>query len=105
EHRLDVLAGAEGVGFEIGAGAGVVADVEAADVDFVLPLGLGVGDAEFGVDAVLAEVFNGELAGFRPLPAQVDLFFAEHSRPRGSGEDQTLTLAASVGCTLTRLPP
>ena len=58
EDGLDVLAGAERVGLEVRAGAGVVADLEPADGDRVLPAGLGVGDAVVGEDAVLAEVLD-----------------------------------------------
>src|SRR5207302_7370436 len=79
QHGLDVLAGAEGVGPVVGAGAGVVADLEAADGNLVLAAGGRVGDAVVGEDAVLAEVLDAELALAGALAADVDLLFAEHT--------------------------
>src|SRR5581483_7544752 len=67
------------------AGAGVVAEVEPADVDLVLPAGLRVGDPVVGEDAVLAQVLDLEVAGPGPLPADVDLFLAEHGSARRGG--------------------
>jgi hypothetical protein len=105
EDGLDVLAGAEGVGLEVGAGAGVVADLEAADTDLVLAAGGGVGDAVVAEDAVLAQVLDGKLLGAGALPAEVDLFFPQHggSFPRGPGSGDGFILpakrsAAEVGC-------
>src|SRR5262249_47649047 len=78
---LDVLAGAEGVGAKVGAGAGVVADLEAADADAVLAAGGRVAHLVVAEDAVAAEVLDAELALHRPPAAQVGLFFPEHVRP------------------------
>src|SRR5262249_27033923 len=81
EYALDVLTGAKRVGAEIGAGTAVVADLEAADADAVLPAGGGVADLVVAEDAVAAEVLDDELPLDRPLPPDIDLFFAEHAGP------------------------
>ena len=52
----------EGVGAEIGAGAAIVADLEAADADAILAAGRRVGDLIIAEDAVAADVLNAELA-------------------------------------------
>src|SRR5204863_8996926 len=85
EDGFDVLAGAQGVGAEVGALAGVVADVEAADADPVLPAGGRVGHLVVAEDAVAAQVLDLELLRGRPLAPDVNLLFAEHRaalRPR-----------------------
>src|SRR5262249_31005782 len=81
QDGLDVLAGAQGVGAEVGALAGVVADVEAADRNPVLPPRLGVADLVVAEDAVAAQVLDLEPLLGRPLPADVDRFLAQHSSP------------------------
>jgi hypothetical protein len=68
-----VLAGAQRVGGEVGAGAIVIAGVAAADVDAVGTLRLGVVDLEFGEDGVLTLVFQAEVLLPAELPAQLDL--------------------------------
>ena len=78
QDGFDVLAGAEGVRLEVRASAGVIAGVEPADGDGVLPLGLGVCNTVVGEDAVLPEVFDGQIGGAGALAAEVNLFFAEH---------------------------
>src|SRR5262245_44531029 len=73
QREFDVLAGPEGVGGEIAAGAKVVAQVLAADQDLVGALALGIADLELGEDLVLAEVLEAELLVAAELPAQLDL--------------------------------
>src|SRR5207237_1307627 len=73
EGELDVLAGAERVRGEVGAGAVVVAQAGAADVDAVGTLALRVGHLELGEDAVFAEVLQGEVLLAAELAAQLDL--------------------------------
>src|SRR5262249_47873370 len=68
-------------------GAGVVAGGEAADADAVLAAAGRVGHLVVAEDAITAEVLDAELALDGPLPADVDLFFAEHARPSEPGTD------------------
>ena len=70
----------QGVGAKIGAGAGIVADLEAADADAILAAGGRVGDLVIAEDAIAAEVLDAELPFHGALAADVDLFFAEHER-------------------------
>src|SRR5262249_9823427 len=81
EDGLDVLAGAQRVGAEVGALAGVVADVEAANGDLVAAARGRVGDLVVREDPVPAEVADGEVLLRGTAAAQVDLFFTKH---RGS---------------------
>ena len=76
EDGLDVLAGAERVGAEVGALASVVAGVEAPDGDAVLALGLGVGDLVVAEDAVAPQVLDAQPLLGGPLPPDVDLLLA-----------------------------
>src|SRR5205807_422985 len=73
EGELDVLAGAEGVGGEVGAGAVVVARPGAADLDAVAAPRLWVGDLELGEEAVAAEVLQAEVLLAPELAAQLPL--------------------------------
>src|SRR5262249_20968108 len=73
EGELDVLAGAERVGGEVGAGAEVVADARAAHLHAIGVLALGVGDLEEGEDGVIANVLEEEALRTAELPAQLDL--------------------------------
>ena len=76
KYGLDVLASAESVGFEVGATALIVADVEASDGDGVLSARIGIGDAEVGIDTVLGEILDLEARSTCALTADVDLFLA-----------------------------
>src|SRR5207253_2269288 len=80
EGELDVLAGAQRVRGEVRAGAVVVPQAGAADVDAVGALALRVDDLEFGEDAVVAEVLEGEVLFPAELAAQLDLpVFQRHA--------------------------
>src|SRR5262245_60964692 len=85
KDRFDVLARAEGVGLEIGAGATVVAGIEATDGDLIRASRRGIGDVEVAKNSLIAGVLDTEPASTSPLTANVDLFdsqlFAEHSNP------------------------
>src|SRR5882724_1237667 len=70
EDGLDVLAGAERVGLEVGTGAGVVASVKAANGDGVRAAGRRVGDVEVAEDALAASVLDAEPAGASALAAE-----------------------------------
>src|SRR5579884_2612396 len=78
QDGLDVLAGAQRVGLEVGALTEVVADVEAADADAVLAAAGRVGHLEVAEDAVAPQVGDLELLLGGAAAAQVDLFLAEH---------------------------
>src|SRR5262249_61875390 len=73
QRELDVLAGAQRVGGEVGAGAGVVAGVRPAHLDAVGVAAGRVGDRELRKDRLLAEVFQAELLLTAELPPQFDL--------------------------------
>ncbi|MCY2965392.1 MAG: DUF1501 domain-containing protein [Planctomycetota bacterium] len=68
-----MLASAEGVGANVGAGAGVVAGVEPANRNGVLAAADGVRHAEVREHAVLADVLDAVVVRLRPLPADLDL--------------------------------
>ena len=78
QYRFDVFAGAERVGFEIGAGAIVVAQLEAAQGDDVFAAGSGVADVIIAEELFLASPFDDQPFGFGPGAAEINLFFAEH---------------------------
>ena len=78
-----MFASAKGVGFVIGAVAGVVADVEAANTDAILPAARGIADLIIAEDAIAAQVLNAELTLGGTLAADVDLFFAQHGSISG----------------------
>src|SRR5262249_7367335 len=88
ENRFNVFAGAQSVGAKIRARARVVADFETANLDRVLPAGVGVDDLVIGKHTVAAEVLDGEVPFLGTPPANIDLFLAEHdaipSRSSGS---------------------
>src|SRR5262249_35833992 len=86
EDAFDVFASAERVGAVVGALAGVVADVEAADGDAVLPAGGGVGDLVVAEDAVAGEVVDAELLAGGALAADVDLLLPQHGSLLGEEE-------------------
>src|SRR5262249_20114797 len=72
EKGLDVLAGAERIRAKIGASAGIVANFETANLNRVLPAGVGVADLVIGKDAVAAKVLDCEMALLGPSPPDVD---------------------------------
>ena len=72
EDGFDVFASAECVGAKVGAFTGIVADVEAANADTILPAGLGIGDLVIAENAIAAEVLNAELALHASLAPDVD---------------------------------
>src|SRR5882724_11706711 len=78
EDRFNMFAGAKRVGAKIGTGAGIVADLEAANADVVLSPSGGVGDRVVTEDAIAAKVLDAELSLGSPSPANIDLFFTEH---------------------------
>ena len=73
QGELDVFAGPQGVGDEVGTGAGIVAGMEAANVDAVSPLALGIGDVEFREDGMFADVDQAEVLFAAELPSQLAL--------------------------------
>jgi hypothetical protein len=81
QHRLDVLAGAQRVGAEVGAFAGVVERLEAADRHPVLPARPRIGHLVVAENAVAAQVLDAELPLGRALAADVDLLLAQHRWP------------------------
>src|SRR5262249_48935005 len=73
QRELDVLAGTERVGLEVGAGAEVVARPAAADGDAVGVAAVRVGDLELGEDRVVTYVLQGEVLLAAELPPQLNL--------------------------------
>ena len=70
EHVFDVLAGAQRVDGEVGAGAEVLAQRLAADRHPISPSGLGIGDLELGEERFVAEVLDAEFLRPGELPPQ-----------------------------------
>ena len=73
KRELDVFAGAQGVGGEVGAGTKVVGQAGAADSHTIARLALGIDDFEFREDGMLAEVLDGKILIAAELAAQLDL--------------------------------
>jgi hypothetical protein len=78
--EFDVLAGAEIVGREIGAGAAVVARLRAADDDPVAAPAFGVEDGEIGKHGIVAQILESEGLLATELAAQ-----APFARRRSAG--------------------
>src|SRR5438132_1184147 len=78
QDGLDMLAGAQRVGAEVGAFAGIVAQVEAANADAIGAAGGRVADLVVAEDAVAAQVLDAQLLLGGPLAANVDLLLAQH---------------------------
>src|SRR5207249_3536834 len=72
---------------------GVVADLEAANGDLVLPAGRRVGDLIVAEDLIFGETFDLELPFECPLPANVDLLFAKHAPNPLAGDGLVNTLS------------
>ena len=73
EHELDVLAGSERAGGEVGAGAKIVAQLGPANGDAIRVLAFGIGDFELGEDRLAADVPPGKLLIAAKLPPQFPL--------------------------------
>ena len=79
ERELDVLAGAERVGGEVRAGAGIVAEGQAANGDAIGIPALRIGDLELGKSGMIAEIAQAKLLLAAELPAQLGLpLFERH---------------------------
>ena len=81
QDELDVLAGAEGVRLEVGAGTEVPVRFRAADDHAVNTAVLGIGEPELGEDGMLPDVLDAKGLLSAELPAKLSLpYLQRHVR-------------------------